>query len=454
MRLSGLLEDIVSNAQVQARQKHLSFRTVVEQGVPDCVQADQMRLRQILLNLVNNALKFTDDGSVTVHVEPWQDDVTGGNVKFSVVDTGIGIAKEKQERIFETFTQADGTMTRRFGGTGLGTSISRQLVELMGGRMGLESTEGQGSTFWFVLPLEAAAGPVEDDWTEQIRCELPPDESVETARILVAEDYPPNQDVARMHLESHGHIVDIAENGLEAVNRCKRRQYDMVLMDVQMPEMNGMDATREIRKLGGRNETMPIIGLTANAEMDTRLECAEAGMNDVIAKPIRRKPLLSMVIGWLSGESELAEQAESPDRPAEEPDAPQARDFRADTSHPAPAGDDVGLANMPIDLKRAATEFGGDRELMMTVLTSFLETADEQIQPMQRAAGLGDAEILRTEAHRIKGGAANLTAMALSQAAAEVEVSAKQGDLDQAGRALETLVQEFQTLKDYVRNTG
>jgi two-component system, sensor histidine kinase len=281
----------------RASQKDIALCCDVAAGVPDSLIGDPLRLQQVLLNLIGNALKFTEQGAVGLEVSaepPANGEVL---VKFEVKDTGIGIPPEKQETIFEAFTQADGSVARRFGGTGLGLTISARLVSLMGGGIRVESTPGIGSCFYFTARFRvadrsvtprSATTPAEPGLAEGTYGPL---------RILLAEDNPVNQLLAVKLLEKHGHTVSLASNGKEAVDAvASGAQFDLILMDVQMPEVSGYEATRQIREMErstGRH--IPIIAMTAFAMADDRERCLAAGMDDYISKPIKIRELIELV---------------------------------------------------------------------------------------------------------------------------------------------------------------
>ncbi len=447
MDLVQLLDSIASSGQVQARSKGVAFRVEIAQDVPRHIMGDALRLRQVLLNLVTNAVKFTETGSVRVTIQQLGQDGPMTTLRFEVIDTGIGIPEEKQAQIFQSFTQADGSTTRKYGGTGLGTSIALELVNLMGGQMGLESKIGQGSTFWFTLPAEACTEKPEPE--ELAKLPTGPSETIlcqpgQPVRLLVVEDYPPSQDVARLHLESMGHQVDLAEDGSEAVKLAEVNEYDLILMDVQMPVMDGYTATRQIRKMDNANARTPILALTANAESDTHSTCLEAGMNDVLTKPIRRGPLLKIVAEWTqpsqpgsgAGPCDLA----GPDQPPL-PDPPGPTE--TDAAGPCQAG--------VFDFQQAVREFGGNADLVRNVMRSFLDQAADQMQQLRKALAESDAQTLRSEAHKIKGGAANLTANSLAAVASSIEELAENEQLDQIDAFLEQMQTQFTALETIVQ---
>ncbi len=300
-----ILQGVTGLMSAQAREKGVDLSVDYPEHLPRKLVADPCRLHQVLFNLIGNALKFTERGSVTVRVsatenaEPLQ-------LRVEVTDTGVGIPKDKQVHLFQKFTQADSSTTRRFGGSGLGLAISKHLIELMGGQVGMESDPGRGSTFWFTLPVTQCANSTAGAPASA------PDGSVEISRtnvaqplnlrILVAEDTRVNQLLVMRLLEKFGCQADIAVNGREAVELSQRQAYDLVLMDCHMPEMSGFEATAEIRRLEQletRNpRRIPIIALTASVVQEERNRCYSAGMNDFLAKPFQPQDLRQMLVRW------------------------------------------------------------------------------------------------------------------------------------------------------------
>jgi signal transduction histidine kinase/ActR/RegA family two-component response regulator len=316
--IAELAESCLSIVEPAAVAKGLERACRIDGTVPGPVLGDGLRLRQVLLNLLNNAIKFTERGSVnlTVRCRPGRDGRL--NILFAVTDTGIGISDEQRDRLFQRFSQADSSISRRFGGTGLGLAISKRIIETMGGRLGVESEPGRGSTFWFELDLPVA--------TEARQALAPAAQAAATAaslHILVTDDHEMNRDLARVILEKAGHRVDVAEDGATAVRKARETAYDLVLMDIQMPGMDGLEATRQIRASGPLAAALPIIAMTANVMPEQIARYTEAGMDAHIGKPIERKQLLERIAKWgrRTAGSEPSASVEPPS-----PAAPPARD--------------------------------------------------------------------------------------------------------------------------------
>lgn len=430
--LHALLEGLVSSLHPRCRQKGLEFQTSVADDVPRYVLGDPLRLRQILLNLIGNAIKFTERGSIAVRLETAAVGTDRVTLRFLVRDTGIGIPEDRQAAVFESFVQADGSTTRKYGGTGLGAAISKSLVEMMGGEIGLASEVGQGSTFWFTIPARLCR-------REEAEAVLGGARHTEAGvagtrtigRILVAEDYRTNQKVVRRHLEDAGHSVLIVNHGREAVEACAEQAFDLILMDVHMPEMDGFEATRQIRSGSSPCAKVPIIALTADVATGARQACQEAGMNEVISKPLRRDALLQAVDRWL----DAARRALPPAPAAEAPCAAAA----------------PGTAPLDYD---SALEVFGDPETVGEMVRHLLADVQRQIDKMRAALTQRDAETLRRESHAIKGGAGSLEAHPLASVAARIEQLSKEANLDDIARLLDELAAEHERLRDYVTRRG
>jgi len=300
--LTGLLDEVVGMHKTLSSRKNIALSWDADGDVPGVVIGDPVRLRQILTNLVSNAVKFTQQGTVSVSVSADSPSGNGLRVfRFAVADTGIGIPEALREQIFSPFLQADNSIARKFGGTGLGLAIVRRLVGLLGGDIRVESEVGRGSEFVVTIPLDvpSAASAVAAAGKEK----LADAGSIGRRRILLAEDTPVNQRLGQLLLSKLGHDVILAEDGFKAVDAFLREKPDLILMDMQMPEMDGLEATQRIRKLekeGGTGSHVPIVALTANAMQSDRTRCIDAGMDDYIAKPFKPDQIVAILQVFLS----------------------------------------------------------------------------------------------------------------------------------------------------------
>jgi len=573
--LYEMLEKAVDLVILEAHKKDLEVILQVAPGVPHLLRGDPARLRQIVINLFNNAVKFTSSGEVQISVEKVEQVQGRCTLKVLVRDTGIGIGKDKMVHLFQSFSQADTSTTRRFGGTGLGLSISKSLAEMMGGSIGVESEEGAGSTFWFTVSVrtqakadlfedlppgffpglrvlvvddnasarkvlrgyleqwgcrveEAQAGeealpkmrraaeedpfalvlvdlrmPGMDGWqlasevisdpmltelklilltpeglgsgeakmkllkwfhgylskpvklrallaeifrvlTVEFEPELAELESVEElepvgqleggplsdteeqvpgARVLVAEDHEVNRQLFKTILEKMGHKVVLAVDGLEAVDAAEADQFDLIFMDIQMPNMNGYDAARKLREMGVR---IPIIAVTASARQEEQKWALAAGMDHCLTKPFKKKDLVPVLDRWLPA--------------AHRNSVPRQTDQGQE--NPAP-----GIGEVVFDFPKAVEAFLGKEDLVRELLSSFLKGAQEQTARIATAITEGAFEIVRQEAHSIKGGAWNLAAAPMGEAARKLEEAAEAGAAEASRSAFARLQREYERLK-------
>ncbi|MBI1777550.1 MAG: response regulator [Proteobacteria bacterium] len=404
-----VVDGVATLISARAEEKGIWLKAEIGPDTPAYLKGDPGRLRQVLLNLVGNAVKFTENGGVTLSVAPLGSAEQGARLRFAVADTGIGISEEGKAKLFGSFSQADSSITRRFGGTGLGLAISKRIVEQMGGVIGVDSTVGRGSTFWFEVTLPLGEARRQEDVAAEA-ARIPPLE------ILVAEDNKVNQKVVAGLLVPHGHRVDIVENGRAAVDAVQKRHYDLVLMDMHMPEMGGIDATRAIRALAGEPGRVPIIAVTASAMQEGIQRGLDAGMNDHVSKPIHPTALHAALLRVIGRRDETE----------------------------APATGEIDLTQQLLggNLALDETVLGGleaqlGREVVAELVEDFFTTSAEHTRTMRAAEASGDASNWGDAAHSVKGAAGSLGLGQLFRVALAIEESCHGGDLAAAGQAMD-----------------
>lgn len=423
-----VVDEVVAIFKVQTDEKGLTFHYHLSPSVPKGIAGDMTRLRQILINLIGNAIKFTESGSVTLSVTKTKSDF----IRFTIDDTGIGIAEQKLEDIFNKFTQADESTTRRFGGTGLGLAISKRLVQMMGGDIGVNSIVGQGSSFWFTLPLIEA-----DLNNTDLSAYKATEGTVDfgNAHVLVVDDHPVNLMFARKLLKKIGiERVQIVDSGEEAFEYTQVAIYDAILMDCQMPGMDGFQTTEAIRKMHkGRNLHTPIIAVTANAMKGDQEKCIEAGMDDYISKPIDPDILIAKLQKWIPYTiTETEEEIPMDQR--------NATDLHNNT------------VEEPIDLPALRDVFGADPDDEAMLFDVFFETSLEDLQKLEQSLESNDIEAWTNAAHKLKGSAANIRAKPMAEACLQAEKNAgasveeKQAYLDQIRHLREQLQTHLSSL--------
>ncbi len=427
------IEHAVETLRVRAAGKGLAFTWRVSDDTPSLLRGDPHRLQQILTNLAGNAIKFTEHGEVTlqVSVEGHAGNMAGGKVtlRFAVADTGIGIRADQAAALFEPFVQADTSTTRKYGGTGLGLSIAKQLAEMMGGKIAVDSKVGEGSIFWFTAVFDPASKPAsaEGARVDRPRQDAPAPQDI---RILIAEDDRTNQRVLLGQLEKLGYQARAVNSGAEALEALRRDKYDVVLMDCQMPGMDGFEAARRMRERG--HADLPIVAVTADAMAGDRERCIRSGMDDYIAKPVEMQELAEVLDKWLSKHiRQVALQTAQPAtiEPSDETDT---------------AFEEDEFLNRML----------GDRRLAGQIVRGFLDDFPAQLTNLRKRLEEADGPGVASQAHALRGAAAAVSASGLRALAEALERAGKAGKLDDFGELLPRADREFARFRSALQHAG
>ena len=411
--LQSMASEIVDILSFQAKEKNTCVDCWSEDGVPDLVEGDPLRVKQVLLNLTGNAVKFTENGEVNIRMSVIKKLKRQVIIKFEISDTGIGIPEDKLSDLFKNFVQVSTSVTKKYGGTGLGLAISKELVEKMDGEIGVNSKAGIGTTFWFTIPFYNYCDDRQKDWpsTEKPNLKrhsekkyLNPAPSHKDIQVLLVEDDEINMKVNSLLLDKWGYKVKTAENGKEAISMLQTNHYDVILMDIHMPEMDGLEATKAIRQAqqGRINSEIPIIAMTANTLNEDKKTCLEAGMDDFLTKPINVEQLSSKIDQQLS--KKIHDLIEPP--------TPAQKTINSEE-----------LKQLQLDTK----------EDFDPLVKLFLDQLPKRIQNIKTAVKSGDHTQLQASAHQLKGSASNFCAVKL------VDICSRMEKLDLPGSEKQAL---------------
>lgn len=411
--LPSMIRSIINVFKYQASEKGLALDLMLADSVPHHLQGDPLRLRQILTNLIGNAVKFTEKGQVSVRLQVVEQRSEQVTIRCEVQDTGPGLPPEVQEKIFENFTQADPSTTRRHGGSGLGLSICKQLVEIMGGRIGVISEPGQGATFWIEIPLvKIPATAVEEIGPDEVEAQVR--DFKQAFKVLIAEDNPINSQVFEGMLQKMNLPCRVAENGAIAVELLRRENFDMVLMDCNMPAMDGYEASRRIRQMTPPKNLIPIIAITANVMKGDREKCLEAGMNDVLSKPVSFPDLQKKLYQFLL-KSDFRQSVQDAVEVLRTLQGPQNPNFLKD------------------------------------LVQVFVRDTPKQIGEAEEAARKGDQIQVEKITHTLKSSFASFGAKAASDRALEMEKGATKMSTEETLKRLAKLRDDFASVRDVLK---
>ncbi len=468
------LEEVVELLTSQAKSKQLELSIKLDSKLPKFLKGDPLRLRQILLNLVGNAIKFTQAGKIEIQALLQSETDQTAFIHLAVIDTGIGISAAGIQKLFQSFSQVDSSTSREYGGTGLGLAICKQLVTLMGGEIGVESQINQGSTFWFIVPFEKShsslvSPQVLNDRSlvnteyltlnhqqkaitnNQIRAN---NEKITNLKILVAEDNSINQAVILSQLEMLGYQAECVSNGSEALELLAQQDYDLVLMDCQMPLMDGYTATQELRRREGNKRHSVVIALTANAMLEDREKCLAAGMDDYLSKPLEQEDLAKVITYWASRTKNETNtnQEQSAQISTSKPQLNTCQTTHLEASTESQKEITPPDASLPIDLERLARISRGKIAVQQKLLQIFVDKTPKDLLALETAISAINSEQVQYYAHRLKGSAANVGVPAMSALASKLEGIAQQETMEGAKQVLASLWQVLERVQAYVKS--
>lgn len=453
--LHHVLDEVDLMLRPEAQKKALEFQVLQSGQLPTKIRTDPARLRQCLINLVNNAIKFTEKGHVYIKVSIENDGDNKSHIRFDVEDTGIGIKSPDREKIFESFTQADGSTTRKYGGTGLGLTITKHLAMLLGGDLTLTSEENRGSVFSLVIPIgtDLSSQAFSDKYNvadHKDSCDEKIKQPEFSGHVLVAEDVETNQVLAKALLNRMGLEVTITADGNEAVQKALSEKFDLILMDIQMPGMDGYEATKKLREQGIKT---PIIALTAHVMKGDDKKCLEAGCNNYLAKPIDRQELIEKITKYLPAEvKNLAEEVNSVKSQVDELTKLCSDSDQASTKAQSGEKNSVDSSAYIINWDQLIGRLG-DETLIKEVVPIFLTDNKERFKMLTEAVKACDAKGIKLYAHAIKGAAANIGAQRLSDIADRLECAGRENNVEAVTPLFNMLKTEFDKVVSFISRT-
>jgi two-component system, sensor histidine kinase SagS len=456
--LKSLVEEAAKTHHIRAKQKSVELSANVDPRIADTVFGDPMRMRQIFANLLGNAIKFTENGFVKVHLRGIgaEDENSGKQaLELIVEDSGVGIPADKLEHIFDKFTQADGSITRRFGGTGLGLAITRRLVEMFGGKILVESEVGRGSKFTVQWTAEVAKH------SKRVEVERPGTSGEHVSfdgrapQVLLVEDNLVNQRVVLAILSKRGFQVGVAGNGLEALKALEKSHFDLVLMDVQMPYMDGIEATKKIR-----NElhlkSLPIVAMTAHAMNGDRERCLDAGMNDYVSKPVNAQTLVHTILRFIESSAPAEEASAQPATEVSVAALAQAQPLPTARAESAPAEAIATPESLKsvIDRTLAARLTDNDKNLFQGMLLLFLQMAPERLEKIQAAVARNDKAATEKELRKLRSAAERIAAVRIAESAKQLSAALEQQESERIRESLLALEAQIRQLSTHVDAPG
>ncbi len=435
--LIDVIYEVYSISKISAINKKIELTYSIDARQNYNLFGDPARIRQIILNLTSNAIKFTEKGQVTIKVDIISETNDDSSIKISVVDSGIGIASGEQEKIFAPFVQADGTVTRKFGGTGLGLSISNELVKLMGGeKIFVESFEGKGSNFYFILKFIKGSIFSNKERPAKARAKAGTLDTNKRYKVLFAEDNEANIRLGLKLLEARGFYVTVAENGETAVEKARTERFDIILMDVQMPVMDGLEASKQIRKAGIKT---PIIAMTATAMREDRLKCINAGMDSFLSKPLNIDEFMNEIIEFIgSGKNAVKSNKNKVD------------DQEKTVEKLKPSSDLLTAAKI-IDVEKLSRNMNGKKELMQDAISMFVEYHERYMFEIHQAVRDRDAKKLRFSAHKLKGTAMMAGMTRVANILSTLEKMGENGIMEGSSEFLKKAEDEIVTFKEEIK---